>query len=144
MWCWQKGACNQERILAEGCCYLQGTDRLVNDFSAFLSVGKCQTLSLWHFLLKYLAVWGPALSVFPEHRVPHPELCFEFLPECAIGQRLQRLVIWFLENWMVGSFLRSLSSLSVVILTKAWETFHHQLSPVLLGMLVPRSGGFHH
>lgn len=39
-------------ILVEGCCWSQGTDVLVNGFSAFLRMGRCKNWGSWHFLLK--------------------------------------------------------------------------------------------
>ena len=47
----EKGVCNQAHILVENYCWSQGTVILVNDFSAFLSMGRCRKLGSQKSLL---------------------------------------------------------------------------------------------
>ena len=46
------GTCNQTHISVEGCCYTQGIDILINEFSAFLSMGNPRIQVHKKFLLK--------------------------------------------------------------------------------------------
>ena len=64
-------------------------------------------------------VWGPVLSVFPHHKMPHPDLHPKFLSGCTVGQQLQRLMTWFLHNWNVGNIAYfTVSFPSILISTK--------------------------
>lgn len=69
------GTCNQAHISVESCHSSWGTDILVNGFGAFL-YGKMQEVGFIKiFSWKYLTIWRLSLLGFPEHRVPHPDLC---------------------------------------------------------------------
>ena len=71
MWFWRRVTCSQAHILVEGYCKSRGTGLSVNEFSAFLSVGRCKNLDLWNFLLKISNYLRACFAVFPEHKVPH-------------------------------------------------------------------------
>ena len=56
--------------LGRSCCTSGAADVSVDDFTAFLSMSIGKKLASQNFLQKVSTLWRPALSVFPEHRVP--------------------------------------------------------------------------
>ena len=88
---------------------------------------------------KNLTLWGPALTVFPEHKIPHPDFHSEILWEYMASNSS---IYWF-DSYITGYWENSLVYKSLpfgVILVKFGETFYDQFGLTVLGMLISRSG----
>ena len=97
-WFWRRVTCSQACIFVE--CYYQSQP--VNDFSAFLNMGRCKNLGPWSFFSwKYLPE-GLFCQFAQEYRGPRGWCSLEFYPGCVAGQWVQGLMSGFLQNWVAS------------------------------------------
>ena len=77
-----------------------------------------------NFLMK-IPIWRPVLSVFPEYKLPHPDLQSEFL--CRLMTALVNNLIILERDG--GQHYFTISFLLVLIVIKLWEAFCDQFVP---------------